>query len=183
MSNFDRKSIWKKIAEEITSVQPMESALSFGERFHRELEIVLEKIKEMDAQTHGAFMSFFSPQMTVPAHFIDVTVELAPKKTMISYPWKRMKIRFDKIELPQIKNVDPGTISGVWERPELHTMEVEPKPLEIPKTMVFGYEDYIPKRPAAIIADPSRYPHQCPRCSAPAYIGLMTVDCSRKSCS
>lgn len=36
---------------------------------------------------------------------------------------------------------------------------------------------------SAIIADPSHYPHVCPRCSAPAYIGLMSVDCSRKSCS
>lgn len=33
------------------------------------------------------------------------------------------------------------------------------------------------------IADPKAYPHRCPRCSAPAYVGLQMVDCSRKSCT
>lgn len=89
-------------------------------------------------------------------------------------------------DLPLINHVVPGKITDVWrETPELYMMELEPKPLEIPKGQIFGYDEdfYIPKCPVAIIADPSRYPHQCPRCSAPAYIGLMTVDCSRKSCS
>lgn len=43
---------------------------------------------------------------------------------------------------------------------------------------------YVPIRePPAVIADPSKYPHRCPRCDAPAYIGFTSVDCSRKSCS
>ena len=35
---------------------------------------------------------------------------------------------------------------------------------------------------STIIADPKMFPHKCPRCSAPAYVGFMKVDCSRKSC-
>lgn len=34
----------------------------------------------------------------------------------------------------------------------------------------------------AIIADPKVFPHECPKCRAPAYIGFMKVDCSRKGC-
>lgn len=34
----------------------------------------------------------------------------------------------------------------------------------------------------AFIADPAMYPHVCTRCGAPAYVGFMKVDCSRKSC-
>lgn len=29
------------------------------------------------------------------------------------------------------------------------------------------------------LPDPSRYPHVCPRCSGPAYIGAVEVDCAR----
>ena len=32
------------------------------------------------------------------------------------------------------------------------------------------------------IVDPARFPHSCPRCLAPAYIGLMKVECSREEC-
>jgi len=30
--------------------------------------------------------------------------------------------------------------------------------------------------------DPSRFPHTCPACEAPAYIGLRTVECSEAGC-
>ncbi len=29
------------------------------------------------------------------------------------------------------------------------------------------------------LPDPSRYPHVCPRCSGPAYVGAVEVDCAR----
>jgi len=32
------------------------------------------------------------------------------------------------------------------------------------------------------IVDPARFPHRCPRCGAPAYIGLMNVECSDGGC-
>lgn len=52
-------------------------------------------------------------------------------------------------------------------------------------TLATDEDFYVPMRkPApAVIADPNMYPHKCPRCAAPAYIGLMKVDCSRKSCA
>lgn len=30
--------------------------------------------------------------------------------------------------------------------------------------------------------DISRFPHKCPRCKSAAYVGLITVECSRKGC-
>ena len=34
-----------------------------------------------------------------------------------------------------------------------------------------------------IITDPKMFPHECPRCGSPAYIGFTDVECSRKSCA
>lgn len=45
---------------------------------------------------------------------------------------------------------------------------------------------YRPKIPliisAPMIPDKERYPHECPVCKAPAYIGLNSTECSRKNC-
>lgn len=33
-----------------------------------------------------------------------------------------------------------------------------------------------------VLIDYSRFPHSCPRCKAPAYIGLASVECSQERC-
>lgn len=33
-----------------------------------------------------------------------------------------------------------------------------------------------------LAAGASSYPHSCPRCGGPAYVGLNDIDCSRKDC-
>jgi hypothetical protein len=34
----------------------------------------------------------------------------------------------------------------------------------------------------AVAVDRARFPHACPRCKAPAYVGMLQVDCSRSGC-
>jgi hypothetical protein len=34
----------------------------------------------------------------------------------------------------------------------------------------------------AVTVDAKRFPHRCPRCTAPAYVGMVQVDCSRVGC-
>lgn len=32
------------------------------------------------------------------------------------------------------------------------------------------------------VARDARFPHSCPRCAAPAYVGFSTIECSRSDC-
>lgn len=44
-----------------------------------------------------------------------------------------------------------------------------------------GMHDMVLRTPSPFSpsVDPSRYPHTCPRCSGPAYVGAVEVDCPR----
>lgn len=105
---------------------------------------------------------------------------------------------FSKVMTRYAKKIVRQDYYGTLTIPEVIRDMEDPKPLQF-ETLTIEEDFYVPRRAdeididrvigdainrstARIIADPSRYPHQCPRCSAPAYIGFMSVDCSRKSC-
>lgn len=47
-------------------------------------------------------------------------------------------------------------------------------------TEVGGWDDItldLPGLPATEFCDADRYPHTCPRCGGPAYVGALEVDC------
>lgn len=84
---------------------------------------------------------------------------------------------FTHITFPWLKNVIPG---GIMNNPCAE--------IELPDSLERAIEKELMKSAERImtpgfIADPKAYPHECPRCRAPAYVGLQAVDCSRKSCS
>jgi len=67
---------------------------------------------------------------------------------------------------------------------------VQPTPIQMSPDMLAEYEALCASEATALIAansvprfftketDPSRYPHTCPRCSGPAYVGAVEVDCA-----
>ena len=97
-------------------------------------------------------------------------------------------IGFQNVAFPIVRRVFAGLIAN-----EL----VSVQPMSLPSGLLF-YMDYRYEskgwnrehigacdgigKTSTIIADPKMFPHKCPRCSAPAYVGFMKVDCSRKSC-
>jgi len=49
------------------------------------------------------------------------------------------------------------------------------------------YQPYIPLQVSSIFffeehVDRSRFPHDCPRCGSPAYVGFTAVDCTKEGC-
>lgn len=54
----------------------------------------------------------------------------------------------------------------------------------VPLYVKFDGRTFVSFDPAAVLPGPdlSRYPHNCPRCKSPAYVGLEAVDCSRNEC-
>jgi hypothetical protein len=54
-----------------------------------------------------------------------------------------------------------------------------------PRWLVSREDFYAVDRSAGRPSDPidlAQFPHQCPRCSSPAYVGLTSVECSRAGC-
>src|SRR5690606_36963896 len=130
-------------------------------------------------------------QKLLDKHYQDVELKLRTR-------YAEQPINPDFYGTVEIGNSDPVSVSfktlkyPIYRRVFTSLMAnelISVQPMSLPSGLLFymGYDEdfYLPKREQspAVIADPSRYPHQCPRCTAPAYIGLVSVDCSRKGCS
>lgn len=53
------------------------------------------------------------------------------------------------------------------------------KPEDLRWARLFRQDLQLMVAPAAPAVDATRFPHVCPRCKAPAYIGFNTTDCSK----
>lgn len=66
----------------------------------------------------------------------------------------------------------PGVLGGVYDRGYYLVKQVHDDALA----------SFTRAKWQAVVArstDPSRYPHICPRCNGPAYVGVVEMDCSR----
>lgn len=168
---------------------PLDFQLSIGIPgfFERSLSDIIERLKALPPVK--CLVHKPSPYMEIGfvwAPYIPVLKE-PPKEWSADFkPKSKIMMRyaknpvytdfFDTITFPALKHVIPGTIKGLFEPHSNLCAEIL-----LDSSGVLPMNSYA--APPAIIADPSRYPHSCPRCSAPAYIGFASVDCSRKSCS
>ena len=55
------------------------------------------------------------------------------------------------------------------------------QPMSAPVSPFFDYK-FESNEPETQAVDISRFPHSCPICSSPAYIGLSLVECSKEGC-
>lgn len=78
----------------------------------------------------------------------------------------------DDIRMWRVKEKGRGWISGITQQA-----------FESADWLIFA--DWAPGFGPTAVApvDLSRFPHKCPACGAPAYIGLKDVDCSSATCS
>lgn len=60
-----------------------------------------------------------------------------------------------------------------------HTVEAGTKEHDNAVVTMMSVADRLKQARLACQVDPGRFPHTCPRCRAPAYVGFSDVDCSR----
>lgn len=149
-----------------------DAVMQIGERLHRQLQYKLRDYCEKYGTVDD--IKFTLPEQSRPTK---------PSFEKLPFPiYRRAFASITAKELLSVQPIDPSA-GLIFNFPKLKT--VVPGTIRDTFSNPLGFDEdiYIPKRQApAIIADTSHYPHQCPRCGSPAYIGFTSVDCSRKSC-